>query len=105
VPFASSFAVGFPRGTDLVALKGAAILALTLSVRRWHKPWPATVVLAALLTWLDSGAGRTVVSRLLQGLIYLALAGVLFWAIDRSPNLLLTLALALAGVAVFGCLV
>jgi hypothetical protein len=104
VPFASSFAGALPRGTDLVALKGAAILALTLYVRRWHKPWPATVGLTALLTWLDSSPSRTTVSLLLQVLIYVALSGVLFWAIDRSPNLVLTSAFALAGAAVFGYL-
>lgn len=74
-------------------------------VRTWHRPWPAALLLTALLTFIERQANRLTVHLLLHGLIFLALSGFLFWAIDRSPNLILTLALAAAGAAVCGLIV
>jgi hypothetical protein len=101
VPFASSwFAIDPPVLTSLTLLKTGTLLGLTIYVRRYHKPWLATVLLTALLLYLDYDARRTAVYLLLHGLIYLALGGALFWAIDRSIHLVVTMALVLAGAAV-----
>ena len=81
-------------------LPAAAVVLLAGFVARWHKPWIATVVLAAFLGYLDYDAGRTAVHLLLHILIYLAIGGVLFWAIDRSTSLVLTVGLVLAGACV-----
>ena len=81
-------------------LPAAAVVLLAGFVARWHKPWIATVALTAFLGYLDYDAGRTSVHLLLHILIYLAIGGVLFWAIDRSTNLVLTVGLALAGACV-----
>ena len=81
-------------------LPAAAVVLLAGFVARWRKPWIATVALAAFLVYLEYDAGRTPVHLLLHILIYLAIGGVLYWAIDRSTNLVLTVGLALAGVGV-----
>jgi hypothetical protein len=81
-------------------LPAAAVLVLALVVARWHKPWLATVALTALLVYLDHAAGRAPVSQLLHILIYVCVGGALFWAIDRSTHLVLTIGLVLAGVYV-----
>jgi hypothetical protein len=84
--------------SDLV--RAGAILALTFFVRRFHRPWPATVVLTSLLLYFDVRTGRTPVHLLLHFLIYLAVTGALFWAIDRTTHLILTLALMVTGIGV-----
>ena len=75
----------------------AAVALLALVVARWHKPWLATVALTALLLYRDYEADRTPASLLLHILIYVCVGGVLFWAIDRSTHLVLTIGLVLAG--------
>jgi hypothetical protein len=77
-----------------------AILLLAVYVGRWHKPWPATVALTLLLLYFDYAAQRTPVYLLLHALIYLAVGGALFWALDRSTHLAVTIGLALSGIAV-----
>lgn len=86
--------------TAVTALKVGAVLALTIFVRRTHKPWLATVGLTALLAYVDYDARRTPVYLLLHLLIYLAVGGAMFWAIDRSTHLVVTIGLALSGAAV-----
>jgi hypothetical protein len=81
-------------------LPAAAVVLLAGFVARWHKPWIATVALAAFLVYRDFDAGRTPVHHLLHLLIYLSVGGVLFWAVDRSSHLVLTLGLVLAGACV-----
>jgi hypothetical protein len=96
----SWFAVDPPQLTLPTLVKAAAVLALALFVRYAHKPWPATVVLALLLLYFDYAAHRTPVHLLLHALIYLAVGGALFWALDRSTHLVVTIGLALSGIAV-----
>jgi len=78
----------------------ASVVLLAVVVARWHKPWLATVALTALLVYLDYDAGRTPVHLLLHILIYVCVGGALFWAIDRSSHLVLTIGLVLAGMFV-----
>ena len=78
-----------------------ATLLLAFYVRHKRKPWPAAVLLAAVLTVLEAGAGHGAVHLLLHAMIFLILSSALFWALDRARNLLFFLALSLAGVAVF----
>ena len=96
----SWFALDPPALTTATALKVGAVLLLTFFVRRYHKPWPATALLTILLLVLDYRAHRGPVYLMLHGLIYLAVGGALFWAIDRSSHLVITIGLALAGGAV-----
>ena len=84
----------------LLYAPAASVFLLAVVVARWHKPWPATVALTALLLYRDYQAGRTPVSLLLHILIYVCVGGALFWAIDRSTHLVLTIGLVLAGVYV-----
>jgi hypothetical protein len=78
-------------------LPAAAVVLLAGFVVRWHKPWLATVVLTVILGYRDYGARHPPVYLLLHSLIYLCVGGVLFWAIDRSTQLVLTIGLVLAG--------
>ena len=81
----------------LVYAPAASVLLLAVVVARWHKPWLATVALTALLVYRDHEAGRTPVSLLLHILIYVCVGGALFWAVDRSTHLIVTVGLVLAG--------
>jgi CHASE2 domain-containing sensor protein len=80
---------------DLLA--AVLVLLLTLLVRRFHRPWPATVILAGFLVYRDVAADHTAVQVLLHLLIYAVLAGACFWAVDRAPNLGYALGIAAAG--------
>lgn len=81
-------------------LKVGALLLLAIYVRYAHRPWLATVALTALLVYLDYDAHHPAVYLLLHGLIYLAVGGALFWAIDRSTHTALTLGLLASGIVV-----
>jgi hypothetical protein len=96
----SWFAVAPPQLTLPFLVKAGAVLALAIFVRYSHKPWPATVSLTVVLLYFDYTAHRTPVYLLLHGLIYLAVGGALFWALDRSSHLVVTTGLALSGIAV-----
>lgn len=73
---------------------------LALIVAKFGKPWLATVVLTAILVWLDIAAHLTLVPILVRALIFLVFAGAVFWLIERVENLLLTIAIAAAAIAV-----
>ncbi len=92
------------RGPGDLAI-AVAVLLLGLLVRRYHRPWPATVVLTGLLVFLEVRALRPPAGVLLHIIVYGALAGGLFWAVDRSPSPLITGGLLAAGAAVLAYLV
>ena len=96
----SWFAVDLPQFSPPTVVKAGAVLVLALFVRYAHKPWPATLILTLLLLYFDYAAKRTPVYLLLHGLIYLAVGGALFWALDRSTHLVITIGLVLSGAAV-----
>lgn len=96
----SWFVVESPQFNPPTVVKAAAVVVLALFVRYAHRPWPATIVLTLLLLYLDYAAHRTPVYLMLHGLIYLAVGGALFWALDRSTHLVVTIGLVLSGAAV-----
>jgi hypothetical protein len=96
----SWFAVDLPQASLPTLVKAATVLALAVFVRFKHKPWPATVLLTLVLLYFDYAAHRTPVYLLLHSLIYLAVAGALFWALDRSTHLVVTVGLVLSWAAV-----
>jgi len=81
----------------LLYAPAASVVLLAVVVARWRRPWLATVALTAFLIYRDYDAGRTPVSLLLHILIYVCVGGALFWAVDRSTHLVLTVGLIVAG--------
>ena len=77
-----------------------ATLGLALIVWRFGKPWFAAVLLTGILVTLEAVAGRSAVYLLLRGLVFLVLSAAVFWAIERSRNLLFSLGLAVAAVSI-----
>ena len=84
----------------LLYAPAASVVLLAVVVARWRRPWLATVALTAFLVYRDHEAGQPPVAQLLHILIYVCVGGALFWAIDRSTHLVLTIALVLAGACV-----
>ena len=68
---------------------------------RFGKPWLAALVLTALLVALETLAEKPPVYLVLRGIVFLAMSAAIFWAIQRSRNLLLSMALALAAAGIF----
>ena len=78
-----------------------ATLILALLVWRVGKPWLAALALTAVFLTLEILAGGTAVNMVLRGIVLLVLSAAIFWTIERSRNLLFSLALALAAAGIF----
>jgi hypothetical protein len=88
-------------GTREGQIGTGATLILAYAVWRFGKPWTAALVLTAVLLALEIIAGRAPVHLLLRGIVFLVLSAAIFWAIQRSRNLLFSMALALAAAGIF----
>ena len=86
------------RGDPYFAHKVIAVVLLVIFVRRFRKPWLATVLLTALLIGLELAVHRPPVRMLLHGLIYLVISGAIFWTVDRMPHPVLVGAIAAGGI-------
>jgi hypothetical protein len=88
-------------GTREGQIGAGATLTLALLVWRFGKPWLAALLLTAVLITLETMAGRTAVYLVLRGIVLLVLSASIFWTIQRSRNLLFTLALAIGAAGIF----
>ena len=88
-------------GTREGQIGAGATLVLALLVWRFGKPWLAALALTAVFLTLEALAGHRTVDLVLRAIVLLALSGAMFWAIERSRNLLFSLALAIAAVGIF----
>ncbi|MEO8294833.1 MAG: hypothetical protein ABI613_04890 [Gemmatimonadota bacterium] len=93
---------GFSRAslTAPAAIKTGVVLLLSLLVSRFGKPWLAAVLLSAVLVAFDIRDHVGFVPVLVRALIFLVLAGSIFWLIERAESLVLAAIIGLTTAAV-----
>jgi hypothetical protein len=83
----------------MIPIKILAILLLAGAVTKFGHPLRAALLLGAITASLELIGGTPVQAAAAQGFISLAVAGVVFWLIDRTQSIVLGMLVAICGVA------